>query len=94
MIKYTPQFLKKLEEVFTENGYKVRYEKGNFKSGFCIIEDKKVVVVNKFAVIESRIATMIEILKIIKENSGLEGERYEELKKIFQTEQNLEETNG
>lgn len=94
MIKYTPQFLKKLEEVFTENGYKVRYEKGNFKSGYCIIEDKKVVVVNKFAVIESRIATMIEILKIINETIGLQGERYEELKKFFQSEKSLEETNG
>jgi hypothetical protein len=61
MIKYTPQYLKKLEDFLKENGYEVRYEKGNFKSGYCILEAKKVVVVNKFATIESRIQSLFEI---------------------------------
>ena len=41
MAKFTPAFLKKLEELLKEQGYDVRYEKGNFKSGFCVLEDKK-----------------------------------------------------
>lgn len=94
MIKFTPQFLKKLEDIFTENGYKVRFERGNFKSGFCILEDKKVVVVNKFAAIESRISTMIEILKLIHASQGLQGEKFEELNKLLLKQQSLEETNG
>ncbi|MEP7263760.1 MAG: hypothetical protein ABI772_04655 [Bacteroidota bacterium] len=61
MIKYTPQYLKKLEDFLKENHYEVRYEKGNFKSGYCILEAKKVVVVNKFATVESRCQSLFEI---------------------------------
>jgi hypothetical protein len=61
MIKYTQQYLKKLEDFLKENYYEVRYEKGNFKSGYCILEEKKVVVVNKFATMESRIQALYEI---------------------------------
>lgn len=63
MIKYTPNYLKKLEEIMSENGYQVRYEKGNFKSGYCILETKKVVVINKFTPLESRINSLTEIIK-------------------------------
>lgn len=62
MVKYTPQYLKKLEEIMGENEYKVRYEKGNFKSGYCILETKKVVVINKFTPLESRINALVEII--------------------------------
>lgn len=46
----------------SENDYKVRYEKGNFKSGYCILETKKVVVINKFTPLESRINSLTEII--------------------------------
>lgn len=62
MAKFTPAFLKKLEELLKEQGYDVRYEKGNFKSGFCVLEDKKVVVINKFSTLESRIQALTEII--------------------------------
>ena len=92
MIKYTPQFLKKLEEIFEENGYKVRFEKGNFKSGFCIMEDRKIVVINKFAAIESRINTMLEIIKIISAAESLSGEKYEQVHKLLLKQQSVEES--
>lgn len=62
MAKFTPAFLKKLEDLLKEQGYDVRYEKGNFKSGFCVLEDKKVVVINKFSTLESRIQALTEII--------------------------------
>lgn len=65
MIKYTQQYLTKLEGLLKENLYEVRYEKGNFRSGYCIVEDKKVVVVNKFATIESRIQALYEIAQTL-----------------------------
>lgn len=92
MIKYTPQLLKKIEEAFEENSYKVRYEKGNFKSGYCIIEDRKMVIVNKFSAIESRINTLLEILKVISEPNEFQGEKFEQLKKLWEKAQKLEET--
>ncbi len=65
MVKYTPQFLSKLEDSFAEWGYIVRYEKGNFKAGYCLLKDTKVVIVNKFFNTESRITCLLDILKTL-----------------------------
>ena len=40
-IKYSKHYLRKLEDVFSESDYILRYEKGNFKPGYCIIRDSK-----------------------------------------------------
>jgi hypothetical protein len=73
--KYTPNTLKKLEQLFEEARYIIRYEKGNFASGYCILEDKRVVVINRFLAIEGRINALIEILPSINVNeSELSGE--------------------
>ena len=61
-MKYTQTTLDKLERVLDETGYIVRYERGNFQSGYCILEAKKVVVLNKFLQIEGRINTMMDII--------------------------------
>lgn len=53
----------KLEVALKALNYKVRYEKGSFKSGYCVIEDQKVVVVNKFYPLESKVLALSEILK-------------------------------
>ena len=53
--------LNKVEALIEEAGYIVRYERGSFQSGFCILEDKKVVVLNKFLPLEGRINTLIEL---------------------------------
>ena len=62
-IKYSKHFLNKLEDVFSESDYILRYEKGNFKSGYCIINETKVVVVNKFYSLEGKINCLLDILK-------------------------------
>ena len=69
-IKYSRHFLNKLEAVFSESDYILRYEKGNFKSGYCIIRDTKVVVVNKFYSLEGKINCLLEILKSIEFNTA------------------------
>jgi hypothetical protein len=83
--KYTPNTLKKLEQLFEEARYIIRYEKGNFNSGYCILEDKKVVVINRFLAVEGRINALIEILPGInvqyEELSGEMQKWYDELKK-------------
>lgn len=65
MIKYTKSNLAKLEELFREMEYTVRYEKGNFNSGYCLVEDKKIVVINKFYDTEGRINVLLDILSTI-----------------------------
>jgi hypothetical protein len=66
MVKYTTHFLKKLETLFAELDYTIRYEKGNFQSGYCMVENRKIAVVNKFFDTESRINVLLEVLGIIE----------------------------
>ena len=62
MFKYTKHTLKKVEELFDQIKYTVRYERGNFQSGYCIVENKRIAVINKFYDAEARINCLIEIL--------------------------------
>ena len=66
MFRYTPTSLQKLEQLYREGEYVVRYEKGNFKSGYCILQDMKVVVINKYFDTESRINSLLDILSQIE----------------------------
>lgn len=43
--------------------YTVRYEKGNFNSGYCIVENKKIAVINKFFDVEGRMNCLLDILQ-------------------------------
>jgi len=61
-MKYTQHTLDKVESVIEEAGYVIRYERGTFQSGYCILQEKKVVVLNKFFQTEGRINTLIDLL--------------------------------
>lgn len=67
-MKYNQATLKKMEDILDECGYIVRYERGSFQSGYCILEDKKVVVINKFLNPEGRINTLLDLIPAIKVN--------------------------
>lgn len=62
MFKYTTTTLKKIEDLLKESGYIVRYERGNFVAGYCILESKKVIVINRYYETEARINNLIEIM--------------------------------
>jgi hypothetical protein len=64
-IRYTPATLEKIEKIVSEVGYIIRYERGTFQSGYCILETRRVVVLNKFLQIEGRINTLIDLLPIL-----------------------------
>ncbi len=57
--------LQKLVDKLREFEYTVRFEKGNFKTGYCVLEDKKVIVVNKFHDVDARIDNLRHILSNI-----------------------------
>ena len=74
-MKYTKHTVDKLEELLNEIGYVVRYERGTFQSGYCILEQKKVVVLNKFLQIEGRINTLMDIIpKLVEKPEMLSPE--------------------
>jgi hypothetical protein len=70
-MKYTQSILDKTERVVEEAGYVLRYERGTFQSGYCILQSKKVVVLNKFLQTEGRINTLIDLLPQLNINYDL-----------------------
>jgi hypothetical protein len=67
-MKYTQHTLDKIERIAEEAGYVIRYERGTFQSGYCILQTKKVVVINKFFQTEGRINTLIDLMPQLEIN--------------------------
>jgi hypothetical protein len=67
-MKFTQHNLDKIEKLIEESGYIIRYERGTFQSGYCILQEKKVVVLNKFFQTEGRINTLIDLLPQLEIN--------------------------
>ncbi len=73
MLKFTKNNLQKLEALLEAFGYVVRYEKGNFNAGYCIVQNKKIAVINKFFDTEGRISCLVDILSGMElDPSGLD----------------------
>ncbi|MFY0690120.1 MAG: hypothetical protein JXQ90_23305 [Cyclobacteriaceae bacterium] len=64
-IKYSKHFLNKLEDIFSESDYILRYEKGNFQSGYCVLKETKIAIVNKYFPVDGKINSLLEILKSV-----------------------------
>ena len=82
-VKYTTHFLHKLEDIFAESDFALRYEKGSFKSGYCVLNDTKVVIVNKYYSLEGKVNCLIDIIRTITlDVAGLRDKSKELLKEI------------
>ena len=87
MSKNSQAYLSRLENVFKEAGFQLRYEKGNFKSGQCVLEDKKIVVINKFSPLDSKIAFLTSAIQSVKlDTSEMEEKSAALYQSIRQTE--------
>lgn len=62
-VKYTKNFLDKIEDLFASSEFILRYEKGNFKSGYCVLKENKIVIVNKYYPLEGKINALLDIIK-------------------------------
>ena len=81
MIKLTQHTLDKLEDLFSQAGYSIRNEKGNFKSGSCLIETSKIIVLNKFSTVETKVAFLVESVQKVHVDETLLDEK---ARKFFQ----------
>ncbi|WP_276500014.1 hypothetical protein [Terrimonas pollutisoli] len=79
-MKYTQTTLDKLEAIPEQSGYVLRYERGTFQSGYCVLEEKKVVVLNKFLQLEGRINTLVDLIPQLDINTEL---LTEDAKKLY-----------
>lgn len=84
-MKYTKTTLDKLEDILGESGYITRYERGTFQSGWCLLEQKRIVVLNKFLDVEGRINILLELIPSVNidfDKLTLESQKlYEEVMK-------------
>ncbi len=84
MLKFTTHNLKKVQNLLEELNYIVRYEKGSFQSGYCLVENNKIVLINKFYDNEGRINCMLDILSKVEINEALFSEKSLQFyKKLF-----------
>jgi len=74
-LSYTQHTLDKLESLFKSFGFKLRYEKGNFKTGICILEQNRVIIVNRFSNLESKISALAGLLQNMETDEYLLEEK-------------------
>ncbi len=91
MFKYTKHTLKKIEDLFGELKYTIRYERGNFQSGYCIVEHRQIAVIYKFFDTEARINCLIEILDTVEVTDDMLTEKMAQFYKKLQKLMNKEE---
>jgi hypothetical protein len=88
-MKYNTTTLKKAENFLEDAGYVIRYEKGSFNSGYCILEDKSVVVINKYFQTEAKVGAILDIITNLKiDQSSLSGASKDFYLKIAQLKLN------
>ena len=63
MSKVTNAYLRKLEGILQDLGYAIRYEKGHFRSGYCLVENRKMVIINKYFDVRGRTESLTEIVQ-------------------------------
>jgi hypothetical protein len=89
-LTYTAHTLEKLELLLKAAEYRVRYEKGNFKTGACMLLSSKIVVINKFSNLESKIHSIVELLSELEiEHKLLDEKQIAFLHQIKQTKLQL-----
>lgn len=59
------QLIDELKEIALQKGIKVRFEKGDFNGGYCILKSEKVIVINKLAQTHRKLIILVEALKEI-----------------------------
>lgn len=79
MIRYTTQFLARIEDIFSESDFMLRYEKGNFKSGYCVLKEQNVIIVNKYYPLEGKINCLVEIIKTLPLDDSKFNEKSKQL---------------
>jgi hypothetical protein len=78
-VSYTNHFLNKIEDLYSETDYQLRYEKGNFKSGYCILKSQKIAIVNKYYTLEGKINSLIEMLRELEVDPAHLSEKNQKL---------------
>ena len=72
MLPYTQNSLNKLENLLNALGFKIRYERGSFRSGTCILQQENVLVINRFSDLEVKIKSMVQVIQSFDLSESIE----------------------
>ena len=72
MLPYTQNSLNKLENLLNALGFTIRYERGSFRSGTCILQQENVLVINRFSDIEVKIKSMVQVIQSFELSDNIE----------------------
>jgi len=61
--KELEEIIGELKEVAKQLGAEVRFEKGDFKGGYCLLKENRVIVINKMANLQRKISILSVALK-------------------------------
>ncbi len=75
-MRLTKSTQEKLQAILQDQGYLVRYEKGNFKGGYCIVQEQRTVVINKFHPVESKVQALAEVIRQLELNMDIVAENH------------------
>ena len=59
------EIILELKDIAKRLGAEVRFEKGDFKGGYCLLKENRVIVINKFAGIQKKVMILSAALKEI-----------------------------
>ena len=54
--------LQDLKSIAAEMGAKVRFERGDFKGGYCLVKESKIIVINKLSSLQKKVAILSSAL--------------------------------
>ncbi len=57
------EMVQDLKSIAAQLGAEVRFEKGDFKGGYCILKDSKVIVINKMTNLQRKVIVLSMALK-------------------------------
>lgn len=80
-MRFTKSTQEKLTDILRLQGFTVRFEKGNFQGGHCVVMDQKMIILNKFFPLESKINTLADVIKQININPDLITDDHKKLVK-------------
>ncbi len=51
-----------LSIIVKKSGYSIRYDRGPFQSGYCIVNEKKLILFNRYTPMETKISVLIKCI--------------------------------
>ncbi len=78
-MQITRKLLKQLKTIFEKSGYQVRFAKGRFQGGYCIVSQKKMIIINTLFPLESQVNVLIHLLEQLPIDLSRLNEKEKEL---------------